>query len=117
MKIDVCNIEAGLILTSGYSTTALPFTLNLVNSSVYDGFRGITAKRGSSGRSPDQERKRGVPWTEEKHKLFLLGLKRYGKGDWRNISRNFVIIRTPTQVSSHEAPTSKKLNLKAVATM
>jgi hypothetical protein len=68
LKIDVCNIEAGLILTSGYSTTALPFTLNLVNSSVYDGFRGITAKRGSSGRSPDQERKRGVPWTEEKHK-------------------------------------------------
>ncbi|MED6148303.1 hypothetical protein PIB30_051877 [Stylosanthes scabra] len=33
--------------------------------------------------------------------LFLLGLKKYGKGDWRNISRNFVITRTPTQVASH----------------
>jgi len=39
-----------------------------VSSSVYNGFRGITVKRGSSGRSPDQERKKGVPWTEEKHK-------------------------------------------------
>lgn len=34
-------------------------------------------------------------------RLFLLGLKKYGKGDWRNISRNFVISRTPTQVASH----------------
>ncbi|GAB4860043.1 hypothetical protein Ancab_011521 [Ancistrocladus abbreviatus] len=26
---------------------------------------------------------------------------KYGKGDWRNISRNFVVTRTPTQVASH----------------
>nr|GMD25263.1 transcription factor DIVARICATA-like [Ipomoea batatas] len=45
--------------------------------------------------------KKGIPWTEEEHKLFLMGLKKYGKGDWRNISRNFVITRTPTQVASH----------------
>lgn len=32
---------------------------------------------------------------------FLLGLQKYGKGDWRNISRNFVISKTPTQVASH----------------
>lgn len=30
-----------------------------------------------------------------------MGLKKYGKGDWRNISRNFVGTRTPTQVASH----------------
>lgn len=47
------------------------------------------------------ERKRGVPWTEEEHKLFLLGLQKVGKGDWRGISRNFVKTRTPTQVASH----------------
>lgn len=35
------------------------------------------------------------------YRLFLLGLKKYGKGDWRNISRNFVVTRTPTQVASH----------------
>ncbi|CAI0399053.1 unnamed protein product [Linum tenue] len=47
------------------------------------------------------ERKRGVPWTEEEHKLFLIGLQKVGKGDWRGISRNFVKTRTPTQVASH----------------
>jgi hypothetical protein len=30
-----------------------------------------------------------------------MGLKKYGRGDWRNISRNFVRSRTPTQVASH----------------
>ncbi|XP_016482952.2 putative transcription factor At5g61620 [Nicotiana tabacum] len=48
-----------------------------------------------------RERKRGVAWTEEEHKLFLLGLQKVGKGDWRGISRNFVKTRTPTQVASH----------------
>ena len=32
---------------------------------------------------------------------FLMGLLKYGKGDWRNISRNFVVTKTPTQVASH----------------
>ncbi|CAE6086626.1 unnamed protein product [Arabidopsis arenosa] len=49
----------------------------------------------------ESERKRGTPWTENEHKLFLIGLKRYGKGDWRSISRNVVVTRTPTQVASH----------------
>ncbi|KAI7733417.1 hypothetical protein M8C21_005166, partial [Ambrosia artemisiifolia] len=49
----------------------------------------------------DGERKKGTPWTEEEHRLFLIGLQRYGKGDWRSISRNVVVSRTPTQVASH----------------
>ncbi|KAJ4825447.1 hypothetical protein Tsubulata_010605 [Turnera subulata] len=48
-----------------------------------------------------QERKKGVPWTEEEHRTFLIGLEKLGKGDWRGISRNFVTTRTPTQVASH----------------
>ncbi|BAT81558.1 hypothetical protein LR48_Vigan10g277700 [Vigna angularis] len=100
LEIDVSNIEAGLIPVPGYSTATSPFTLDWVNSPGYDGFKG-SGKRSSSARPHEQERKKGVPWTEEEHKLFLLGLKKYGKGDWRNISRNFVISRTPTQVASH----------------
>ena len=31
-----------------------------------------------------------------------MGLAKFGKGDWRSISRNFVITRTPTQVGTVE---------------
>nr|KAJ0219975.1 hypothetical protein LSAT_V11C200088990 [Lactuca sativa] len=47
------------------------------------------------------QRKKGTSWTEEEHRNFLMGLTRYGKGDWRSISRNCVVTRTPTQVASH----------------
>ncbi|CAH1453819.1 unnamed protein product [Lactuca virosa] len=54
-----------------------------------------------AGSSSSRERKKGVPWTEEEHRMFLLGLQKLGKGDWRGIARNYVITRTPTQVASH----------------
>lgn len=42
-----------------------------------------------------------VQWSEDEHKMFLIGLKKLGKGDWCGISRNYVFSRTPTQVASH----------------
>ncbi|KAE8674129.1 Transcription factor MYB1R1 [Hibiscus syriacus] len=47
------------------------------------------------------EIKKGIPWTEEEHRLFLVGLQTLGKGDWRGIARMFVMSRTSTQVASH----------------
>nr|QSD99705.1 MYB family transcription factor [Melilotus albus] len=41
------------------------------------------------------------PWTRNEHKAFLKGLKAVGKGKWKNISKNFVKTKTPTQVASH----------------
>ncbi|XVF46685.1 hypothetical protein PTKIN_Ptkin03bG0047500 [Pterospermum kingtungense] len=102
LEADVSSIEAGLVPIPGYSTSQ--FTLDWVSGHGYDGLKqpyGLGGKRSSSARPAEQERKKGVPWTEEEHKLFLMGLTKYGKGDWRNISRNFVVTRTPTQVASH----------------
>ncbi|KAK1582370.1 hypothetical protein Q3G72_014355 [Acer saccharum] len=48
-----------------------------------------------------RKRKRGIKWTFEEHKLFLIGLEKYGKGDWKSISRYSVVTRTPAQVASH----------------
>ncbi|GFP87648.1 transcription factor divaricata [Phtheirospermum japonicum] len=93
---DVSDIEAGLVPVPGYMSS--PFTLELAEDHRrFDACR----KRGSRTHYSDQERKKGVPWTEDEHRRFLLGLQKHGKGDWRNISRNFVISKTPTQVASH----------------
>ncbi|GAB2285776.1 hypothetical protein Dimus_020213 [Dionaea muscipula] len=98
---DVSNIEAGLVPIPGYDCNSCSsFTLEWVNHAGYKQAYCPGGKRGPP-RSAEQERKKGVPWTEEEHRLFLMGLNKYGKGDWRNISRNFVVSRTPTQVASH----------------
>jgi hypothetical protein len=39
-----------------------------------------------------------------------MGLEKYGRGDWRNISRKYVTSRTPTQVASHAQKYFIRLN-------
>ncbi|XP_074585098.1 transcription factor DIVARICATA-like [Curcuma longa] len=108
---DVSDIEAGRIPYPEYYG-ASSFTLDWESSYDSEEWNNSFCNSGkrSCVRGSDHERKKGVPWTEDEHKLFLLGLKKYGKGDWRNISRNFVITRTPTQVASHAQKYFIRLN-------
>ncbi|XP_031488038.1 transcription factor MYBS3-like [Nymphaea colorata] len=119
----------GVRLTDGPPSSSMKKSASMGNLSHYAG--GSTAATGNNPGSPPheaaedgrsaaaatgyasddalhascssscRERKKGIPWTEEEHRLFLLGLQKLGKGDWRGIARNFVTSRTPTQVASH----------------
>ncbi|URE27159.1 Myb-like DNA-binding domain [Musa troglodytarum] len=84
---DVNSIESGVLPLPNY-------TMNSKDLANDDGKRG-TRSLGN------QKRRKGQAWTVDEHRLFLRGLDKYGKGDWRNISRNCVLTRTPTQVASH----------------
>ncbi|KAL2493153.1 myb-like transcription factor family protein [Abeliophyllum distichum] len=67
-----------------------------------DGYHSDDPGRDSASAAlPRAQKRKGVPWTEEEHRQFLLGLQKFGKGEWRHISRNFVPSKTPTQVASH----------------
>ncbi|CAI8605163.1 unnamed protein product [Vicia faba] len=95
---DVLEIDSGRVEVPSYSdeSAVSGAGLNEWDSSNQISF-GSKVKHGGG----DNERKKGTPWSEEEHRLFLIGLSKYGKGDWRSISRNVVVTRTPTQVASH----------------
>ncbi|KAL2516844.1 myb-like transcription factor family protein [Abeliophyllum distichum] len=61
-----------------------------INGYLSDGLMGTT-----------RAKNKGVSWTEDEHRKFLLGLQKLGRGNWRGISRDFVTTRTPIQVASH----------------
>lgn len=103
---DINNIESGLVPlpTYAFSEDGMDYALESKTSKKggsLGSFNGDGNPGGGKGAKSDQERRKGVPWSEEEHRLFLLGLEKYGKGDWRSISRNYVVSRTPTQVASH----------------
>lgn len=109
---DVDDIEAGRIPLPAYAPSSPSpspssgvadkgFALGSHGDKKQGGFSSTGGGQKSSLSKADQERRKGIPWTEEEHRLFLLGLEKFGKGDWRSISRNCVITRTPTQVASH----------------
>jgi len=68
-------------------------------TNAFEWLTGVHDDEGGVLRKP----KRAVPqpWTESEHLRFLLGLERFGKGDWRAISRYCVPSRTPIQIASH----------------
>ena len=101
------NVSAPVMAAAAAPATATTTTNG--NTTTSSGGKKASGKS-SAAKTSDQERRKGIPWTEEEHRLFLLGLAKFGKGDWRSISRNFVISRTPTQVASHAQKYFIRLN-------
>ncbi|KAL9235272.1 hypothetical protein vseg_010045 [Gypsophila vaccaria] len=99
---DVDQIDSGRVEPPSYSDDVSFWSAQSVTRSSHISFANNCGGGGGGGKgSCEAERKKGTPWTEEEHRLFLIGLEKYGKGDWRSISRNVVVTRTPTQVASH----------------
>ncbi|KAI9102262.1 hypothetical protein K1719_023464 [Acacia pycnantha] len=55
----------------------------------------------SSTNNQPHKNNKGSSWTYEEHALFLLGVQKYGKGHWKNISEKAVGTRNATQLASH----------------
>lgn len=71
LEDDVSNIEAGLFPFPSYATSTSPFTLEWGSGHTVDVFKqpfGGTGKRSPTSRPSEQERKKGVPWTEDEHR-------------------------------------------------
>ncbi|KAL8532206.1 hypothetical protein ACS0TY_008706 [Phlomoides rotata] len=92
---DVKEIKSGKFLLPKYPD------LNVEDNQTVTMMQQDQPKKDEGSTSNGHQRRRGVPWTEEEHQLFLMGLNKYGRGNWLNISRNYVISKTPTQVASH----------------
>ncbi|KAG0497732.1 hypothetical protein HPP92_002423 [Vanilla planifolia] len=110
---DVTNIDSGRVPLPSYapsSSSAVEGSADGVGNGKKGGHAHGDSGHGGKGSRSELERRKGIAWTEEEHRLFLLGLDKYGKGDWRSISRNFVVSRTPTQVASHAQKFFIRLN-------
>uniref|UniRef100_A0A6M2EKC3 Uncharacterized protein n=1 Tax=Populus davidiana TaxID=266767 RepID=A0A6M2EKC3_9ROSI len=112
---DINQIEAGCVPLPCYSSSSEGSTSHAGDEGTgkkggHLGHHNSESNHGNKASRSDQERRKGIAWTEDEHRLFLLGLDKYGKGDWRSISRNFVVTRTPTQVASHAQKYFIRLN-------
>jgi len=113
LEEDLRRIDSGTIPLPRYQAPSKPVTprpASVPPPSKKIKLEPNTAAAAAAAAAAAGDRRKGIPWTEEEHRLFLLGLAKFGKGDWRNIARNFVVSRTPTQVASHAQKYFLRLN-------
>ncbi|CAL5414979.1 unnamed protein product [Camellia sinensis] len=101
VKVDPMRKSVSMTILSQYEQPQCQDSSNVADVACGGGGYASADEAVHPQSSGSRERKRGIPWTEDEHKLFLLGLQRVGKGDWKGISRNFVKPRTPTPVARH----------------
>ncbi|CAL9231320.1 unnamed protein product [Arabidopsis halleri] len=111
---DVMLIESGCIPLPDYDFSEEPnHDASDKERSILEGGNNRKCEFKHKGKSKlKQKRRKGIPWTSIEHRQFLLGLKKYGKGDWRSISRHCVVTRTSTQVASHAQKYFAHINSK-----
>ncbi|CAH8304006.1 unnamed protein product [Eruca vesicaria subsp. sativa] len=107
---DVMKIESGDIPLPDYD---VPEDTNVRRKNIGERSNDRKCENKQEGEPTSKPKRRKViPWTPLEHSQFLLGLEKYGKGDWRSISRHVVLTRTPTQVASHAQKYYERLKSK-----
>ncbi|XP_017239286.2 transcription factor DIVARICATA-like [Daucus carota subsp. sativus] len=84
--------------------------ITMIESSNFDFENAIEVGAKSEERKivTRRQKKKAIPWTLAEHKCFLKGLQELGKGEWKNISKQYVTTRTPSQIASHAQKFEKR---------
>nr|CAD1821108.1 unnamed protein product [Ananas comosus var. bracteatus] len=78
---DISSIELGRVPLPSYASSSEGADhANEGSSGKKGGHSHGDSGHGGKGSRSDQERRKGIAWTEDEHRLFLLGLDKYGKG-------------------------------------
>ncbi|KAJ8438143.1 hypothetical protein Cgig2_033022 [Carnegiea gigantea] len=110
--LDLLNVQDTIVQGSGIANYPDPWSTNNVDQDVSAWEPSVTYTINNDEAKPVAHNSitiNGGPWSEDEHRLFLLGLKKHGKGKWKRISVEFVKTRLPSQVASHAQKYFKRM--------
>ncbi|KAL9229705.1 hypothetical protein vseg_005143 [Gypsophila vaccaria] len=106
---DVLLIEAGNFSANNFSVVRHD---NVDNNNNNNNINNNNNNNNATNVGVAENKRKGVPWTEEEHRSFLQGLQNCGKGEWRNISKYYVPSKTTSQVASHAQKYFRRIKCK-----